>query len=96
MDSIYSPYYKVQLNTWYLDYYEPIELQPADSDTSYTIPIKYNEQPWRAAKDLYGNERLYYIFALLNPDLIQDPIYDFVSNLVIQVPSIDRVRTYLK
>lgn len=94
--SIYSPYYKATQNNWYLDYYLPVTFYKADSDVIYTIEAIYNEQPWRLAKDLYGNERLYYIFALINSDVLQDPIYDFTQGTVIRVPTLERVKTYLK
>ena len=92
--SLYSPYAKVK-QTWYLDYNLPQSLSPAVYDTEYTIPAHFNEQPWRLAKELYGNERLYYIFALLNPDILVDPIYDFTTGTVILVPSLQRVQTWL-
>lgn len=92
--SLYSPYAKVK-QTWYLDYNLPQSLIPADSDIQYTIPAQYDEQPWRLAKDLYGNERLYYIFALLNPDELVDPIYDFSAGKVILVPTLQRVQVWL-
>ena len=95
--SKYSPFYKVQQQGWYLDYNLPAAFPQATSDTDYTIPSKYNEQPWRLAKDLYGNERLYYIFALVNPNLLgNDPIYDFKTDLVIKIPTVDRVRKYIQ
>jgi hypothetical protein len=92
--SLYSPYAKVK-QTWYLDYNLPQIIIPADSDIQYTIPSQYAEQPWRLAKDLYGNERLYYIFALLNPNTIEDPIYDFSAGKVILVPTLQRVQVWL-
>lgn len=92
--SQYSPYAKAT-QTWYLGYNLPSVLSPADSDITYVIPSQYNEQPWRLAKELYGNERLYYIFSLLNPDILVDPIYDFTSGLTIVIPSLQRVQNWL-
>lgn len=92
--SLYSPYAKVK-QTWYLDYNLPRTIIKADSDVEYTIPTQFNEQPWRLAKELYGNERLYYIFALINPDILVDPIYDFTAGKVITVPTLQRVQTWL-
>lgn len=92
--SQYSPYSKVQ-QTWYLGYNLPAPLYPADSDVPYTIPNQYDEQPWRLARDLYSNERMYYIFAVLNPDILVDPVYDFKAGLVIQVPTLQRVQNWL-
>lgn len=94
-NSSYSPYAKTK-STWYLDYNLPRNIAPADSDTEYTIPAKYDEQPWRLSYELYGNERLYYIFAMLNTDSLgDDPIYSFKAGLTIMIPSAQRVQTYL-
>lgn len=92
--SQYSPYAKVR-QTWYLAYNLPIGIAPADSDIDYTIPSEYNEQPWRLSYELYGNERLYYVFSLLNPNVLVDPIYDFTTGTVIRIPSLQRIQTYL-
>lgn len=92
--SQYSPYAKVR-QTWYLAYNLPIGIVPADSDINYTIPTKYDEQPWRLSYELYGNERLCYVFALLNPNILVDPIYDFKAGTVIRIPSLQRIQTYL-
>lgn len=92
--SQYSPYAKTT-QTWYLGYNLPSSIISADSDMLYTIPTQYNEQPWRLAKELYGNERLYYIFSLLNPDILVDPIYDFQSGIIISIPTIARVQNWL-
>lgn len=92
--SQYSPYAKVK-QTWYLGYNLPAGMAPADSDTLYEIPPVYNEQPWRLAYELYGEERMYYLFALLNPNELADPIYDFKTGVTIRVPSIQRVQNYM-
>ena len=92
--SIYSPYSKVK-QTWYLDYNLPQIILPADSDTEFEITSQYHEQPWKLAKELYGNERLFYIFSLLNSDILVDPVYDFSTGTVIQIPSLDRVQVWL-
>ncbi|AXC39320.1 baseplate wedge protein 53 [Escherichia coli] len=93
--SQYSPYAKVK-QTWYLGYNLPRDMVPADTDDFYVIPLKYEHQPWRLAYEMYGNERLYYVFALLNPDILgEDPIYNFNSGITIRVPSNQRVQNYL-
>ncbi|BBM62151.1 TPA: baseplate wedge protein 53 [Escherichia coli] len=93
--SQYSPYAKVK-QTWYLGYTLPRDIVPADTDDFYEIPLKYEYQPWRLAYEMYGNERLYYIFALLNPDILgEDPIYNFKSGVTIRIPANQRVQNYL-
>lgn len=92
--SRYSPYFKVQ-QTWYLGTYIPKTMKPADDDRIYVIPNKYHQQPWRLAKEEYGNERLYYIFAILNKDILKDPVYDFKAGVEIRIPSVNRVQKYM-
>lgn len=87
----YSPY-KNTPQTWYLDRYVPITMYPASDDSFYTIPSKYHQKPWMLAKEVYGEERLHYIFALLNMDILKDPLYDFREGVVIRVPSYERVQ----
>lgn len=92
--SQYSPYAKVG-QSWYLDYNLPMNIKASDSDSEYTIPAKYDERPDRLAKELFNNERLYYIFSLCNPDILVDPIYDFKAGVVIRIPTTQRIQQYL-
>lgn len=91
----YSPFKNAEQGTWYLGYNIPKHMKPSSDDDIYTIEGKYNEQPWRLAKALYGDERLYYIFAILNPDLLVDPVYDFKTGITIRIPSVSRVKKYV-
>lgn len=92
--SQFSPYAKVR-QTWYLGYNLPQNILRADSDIDYVIEPKYEERPDKLAKDLFGNERLYYIFSLLNPDELEDPIYDFKAGVTIRIPTTQRVQMWL-
>lgn len=57
------------------------------SDEQYTIDPAYNQRPDLLAHTLYNNSRLWWVFALRNPDTIKDPIRDFTSGTVIFLPS---------
>lgn len=57
------------------------------SDEQYEIDPAYNERPDLLASALYENSRLWWVFALRNPDVIKDPIRDFTSGTVIFLPS---------
>lgn len=83
----FSPYKNTTQQSWYLDQYDPIQIPVADDDDTYIIPQKYHQRPWMLAKDLYGNERMYYVFAITNMDLIKDPMYDFKAGMEIRIPS---------
>lgn len=91
----YSPYKDTPQTSWYLDQYTHISIPVADDDEFYVIPQKYHQRPWMLAKELYGNERLYYIFALTNMDSIQDPLYDFTVGKQIRIPSNVRIQRLL-
>lgn len=93
--SEFSPYKKTK-QKWYLGYNLPKPMAKSSTDLQYTIPAKYHYQPWRLAKELYNNEGLYYIFALLNSNILVDPVYDFESGTVILIPTVARVQDYLK
>ncbi|AUS03009.1 baseplate wedge protein [Vibrio phage 2.275.O._10N.286.54.E11] len=93
----YSRYsvYRSTPQTWYLGYYEPTPITEADDDLFITLTEKYAENPAKLAKELYDNERLYYIFTLANMDLLADPIYDFQAGITLRVPSNNRVQRLL-
>ena len=57
------------------------------SDEQYTIDPAYNERPDLLAQALYSNSRLWWVFALRNPDVIKDPLRDFKAGTVITLPS---------
>lgn len=57
------------------------------TDTAYKIEPKYHQRPDLLASKLYGNSRVWWVFALRNPDLIEDPLKDFKQGLTIFVPS---------
>lgn len=54
---------------------------------TYLITSKYEYRPDKLALDLYGNAKLWWVFAEFNPDTLRDPIIDFKSGLEIQVPT---------
>jgi|TARA_B100000809_G_scaffold144025_1_gene141564 hypothetical protein len=72
----------------YLDILDPV----IDSTDNYTIKEvtisnKYNNRPDLLANELYGNSKLWWVFAEFNPDTLNDPIVDFVAGLKIKVPT---------
>lgn len=57
------------------------------ADETYVIEAKYHQRPDLLAYDQYGSSRVWWIIALRNLDLIEDPIKDFKSGLEISLPS---------
>lgn len=57
------------------------------NDEQYTIDPAYDQRPDLLASALYNNSRLWWVFALRNPDILVDPLRDFKAGTVIFLPS---------
>lgn len=57
------------------------------ADETYVIEAKYNQRPDLLAYDQYGSSRVWWVVALRNLDIIEDPIKDFKTGLEISLPS---------
>lgn len=82
-----SPYAVTPQASWFLGNYVHRPIIPHGTDQPYTIPPPYANRPDLAAYALYSDSRLWWIFAVRNPALLKDPLYDFNEGLVIQVPT---------
>jgi len=79
----------------YLDILNIRPIPATGDDVVYTIEVQYTHRPDLLAYDIYGNSKLWWIFAQRNPDSLKDPIYDFVAGLQIYVPQGPLMREYL-
>jgi hypothetical protein len=52
------------------------------------VASKYENRPDLLAYDLYGDSRLWWVFAVRNPSVIKDSIYDLVSGVSIYIPKL--------
>lgn len=74
--------------------YVPVPMNP--SDVYYTITSVYEYRPDLLAYDLYGDARLWWVFASRNPNVLgPDPYFNMRSGLGIYVPTIDTLRVVL-
>lgn len=55
--------------------------------TTYTLTVKHENRPDRLAYELYGNPKLWWIFAFFNQDILIDPIVNFTAGITITVPT---------
>lgn len=74
----------------YLDLNLVSGIDPDPTDEEIILTSNYIQRPDLLSNDLYDTPELWWIFALRNPDKIQDPIYDMVQDLVISIPSKSR------
>jgi len=90
-----SFYYGTQNWGSFLDIWAGKTIPHADDDAIYQIDPVYNLRPDMLAYDMYQDTNLWWVFAVRNPDVLLDPLMDFRSGLIIYVPSINTVKTYL-
>jgi len=90
-----SPYFNTQENNISLDFLNPRTITAEQDDIAYIIDRTYAYRPDLLAYDLYGTPRLWWVFAQRNPDVIEDPIYDFAPGRVIQLPKASNLKNDL-
>ena len=86
-----SPYHATPQNEISLETLVPRTITAEEDDQTYTIERTYAYRPDLLAFDLYGTPRLWLVFALRNPDQIEDPIYDFTPGVTIQLPKANNI-----
>jgi hypothetical protein len=81
-----SQYKLTPIKNWYLDLWVPRTVPKSDFDKIIIIPPEFNQRPDLLSNQEYGTPRLWWVFCMRNPDLIIDPINDFVAGLEIYIP----------
>lgn len=87
----YSLYKNTEINGLYRDYYKPLSLSKDSSDYYIIVTTEYRHKPGKLAYDLYGSERLNWVFTYFNRDKINDPIFDLTEGLILRVPTKERL-----
>lgn len=89
-----SPYSKTPIaSTGYLDLLTVVSVPQSRTDILYEITPSYTHRPDLLAFDLYGRKELWWVFAQRNPDIIKDPVYDFVAGTKIYLPQGEKIRS---
>jgi len=92
-----SPYYQTAIsqNGNYLGSWVPPTVPAAYSDKLITINQTYNLRPDLLAHDLFGDARLWWVFAMRNPNTLRDPLGDFITGTQIFLPDAGLLKTAL-
>ena len=90
-----SPYYNTRTYGAFLDVCKHRAIPYDPSDIVYRIDHTYNHRPDLLANDLYGSSELWWVFAVRNPNTIQDPIFDFATGTIIYIPKKSAINTSL-
>jgi hypothetical protein len=82
-----SQYLGTPVKNWYLDLWTPRPVPISEFDTIFVIPAAFDQRPDLLSQQEYGTPRLWWVFAVRNPDLIIDPINDFIAGMEIYIPT---------
>lgn len=92
-----SPYNDTGIeNNKFLDFMVNRFIPKQPSDVYITIAEVYQYRPDLLAYDLYGDPRLWWVFAARNPNALgYDPYFDFKAGTQIFVPKMDTLKQVL-
>ena len=81
-----SPYFNTGLYGSFLDITTNRPITKKIDDVSYVIDKIYQFRPDLLAYDLYSDASLWWVFAARNPNVIRDPVFDFLPGVQIYLP----------
>jgi len=81
-----SPYANTNFYGFFLDVATLPNIPIDPTDVLYEIDAIYESRPDLLAYDLYGDPSLWWVFCIRNPNVLQDPTYDFVPGVTIYIP----------
>lgn len=90
-----SPWFLTQQNNGVLDILEYRSIPAAPDDLLYQIDHFYEYRPDLLAHDQYADTKLWWVFAVRNPGLLIDPVWDFKSGTTIYLPKFETLKSYL-
>jgi len=92
-----SPYYNTPFfeNGKFLDLLNYRVIPKLVDDILTPIPANYDLRPDLFANDLYGDSRLWWVFAARNPNTLIDPLWDFTTGTLIYLPKKGTLQTAL-
>lgn len=90
-----SPYFTTNDTGSFLDVISFRNIPLLVEDEDYEVLPPYEARPDLLAYDLYGDPRLWWVFAVRNKDIIRDPIFDMVSGVIIKLPKLETLKKTL-
>lgn len=90
-----SPYADTRTYSFFLDVANIPQIPFDTTDVQYQIDAIYRNRPDLLAYDLYGDAGLWWVFAVRNPNTIQDPVFDFLPGAIIFIPKKETITAAL-
>ena len=91
----FSPYYTTEKFGRFLDVLNFRPVPKSKNDQVFTINTIYEYRPDLLANDLYGQSSLWWVFAARNPNIINDPVFDFRRGQIIYLPEVNGLKASL-
>lgn len=82
-----SQYKKTGVRNFYLEEWNPIEIDTHHNDREVTISSRFHLRPDLFAYEHLGDQNLWWVLPIRNPDLLINPINDFTAGKTIIVPA---------
>lgn len=93
--SLSSPYYNTPVVNGYLDVTTFRNFPKESDDVLWEVTKTYENRPDLLAFDLYQDVNLWWVFAIRNPAIIKDPVYDLVAGKSIYLPKLSTLKSSL-
>jgi len=91
-----SPYFKTKVDSaGYLEVWDQRSFPVLDDDAVIMLDRTYHLRPDLLAYDLYSDSRLWWVFAVRNPNVLINPLLDFVEGTQLWVPKIETLKKAL-
>ena len=91
-----SPYYDTTVyNNQFLDVMKSRDIPVDPTDVYWEVNDTYHMRPDLLAFDLYNDSRLWWVFAQRNPNVLKDPLFDFVVGTAIYIPKLTTLKESL-
>jgi hypothetical protein len=79
----------------YLDVLTIRPVPAQDDDVLYTVEPQFTHRPDLLAYGVYGDSKLWWVFAQRNMDVLKDPVFDLEAGVKIYLPRADQLQKFL-
>jgi hypothetical protein len=90
-----SPYYNTNQNSYYLEFWNAPLIAGNANDQIFVVTDRYVNRPDLLSWDAYGTPKLWWVFAMANPNQIRDPIADLQSGMEIIIPNKNSLQGFI-
>lgn len=90
-----SPYSLTEFHGKFLDVASLPVVPKVKDDVKFTINQTYEYRPDLLAFDLYGDSRLWWVFALRNPNVLKDPLFGMRAGVTIYIPKKENLSAFI-